>query len=466
MKTNLYKIFVIMLAAWGTSSCSEDYLDDMTGEYTEKTPIALNLTNLTSQNSVKANGVRTHELAFGSESGDKLHITFVGRQSNYDLTSGTYTLATQGQAAAGNFTDASINGETVISGNVTVSNDAGIYRFTGLLHAASGKWYRMASDGIAITFIPDAEPDKYYTGELMRQDCGDANNNIIPGVYKAGFQVKNETGDVVAYFEPVKADNATSLLGDYALTEYASADGQMGNGYVVDLSQWGMGVMKGGSYVVVNDQEIYLNAGGTVSISKNAEGTFTIAGSNLTGTDGTGAPANITDFVIDNIQSLPALGGSSTDADAVELTWVVSAQSQNNVVTVKLGTPGFTVTPPDYVTSFEDIYAGTGNILSLDLLTSDGTLAPGEYTVVPQENAVAGNAIAGYDTTVDWGWGPMEMFNWGSCWFTVDNALSGKHIAGGTASVAASAAGYTISFNGKLEDGTPVKASYTGEISF
>ena len=465
MKKNIYKIFVMAFALFGLVSCGEDYLDDMTGEFSQKAPVAFMINNLTSRNSVKTDAVRLHQLAFGTENNGSLQITFVGNRPAYELSAGTYTFARHEQAAAGNFVDADINGETVVSGSMTVKNDAGSYYFSGLMNTASGKWYRISSEGMDIVFEPDAEPDKYFTGEIMRQDCADAGNNIIPGVYKAGFQIKNEGGEVVAYLEPVKADNATSLLGDYILTEYASAEGQMGNGYVVDLSAWGMGVMKGGSYVVVDGKEVYLNAGGVVSISENGEGAYKVSGVNLSGTDGSGSPADIKEFVIDNIQSLPSLGSAEGDG-AVALTWVVSAQSQNNVVTLKLGTPGFTVTAPDYVTIFEEVYSGTGNILSLDLLTSDGKLAPGEFTVVPQADAKVGNAIAGYDTTVDWGWGPMDMFNWGSCWFSVDNALSGKHISEGVVKVDSAASGYVVSFSGKLEDGTPVKASYSGEISF
>lgn len=469
MKKIIYSLLLGAAAAGLTASCSDDCLDDMTGRYADKAPKALNLTSLAEQTSVKDGSLRRHSLTLKGGDGAEASFTFVCSASTIDLTAGTYTWAQSGAAAAGNFDNAAIGGEAVGAGSVTVKTESGVYAFSGLVQTASGNWYRLNVDNIAITFEPDPEPDKYYTSELMQQPCMLADNTVVPGVYKAGFAVLDEGGQTVAYFEPVKAEGAASLVGSYTLAEYASAEGQMANGYSMDLSMWGMGVISGGSYVVSGGQQYFLNAGGTVTVVANADGTFTISGTGLTASDPEGAPAEFSEFSIDNIQSLPALPAGGNDdpaAEAVVLTQVLSTQSQNGTVTVKLGTDGFTVRQPDYVTSFEETYEGQGNILSFDIVTSDGTLVPGVYTAAAQESAAAGNFIAGYDTTVDWGWGPMAMTNWGTCWFTVDNGLSGAHITSGTLTVDTNADGYAIDFDGALEDGTPVKASFKGAITF
>lgn len=464
MKKILFKILIASLGASGLQACSNDYLDDMTGEYATKAPVDCKISNLSSKTSVKDGAMRRHTLSFGTNGASTFSATFIGKSSDITLPGSTYTCAPGATAAVGNFTDASINGASVASGSITVKSGADGYSFSGLICDANGHWYRLASDNITLTFEPDPEPDKYFSSELTMQPCTLADQSIVPGVYKAGFSLLNEGGEAVAYFEPVVAESDTSLAGDYVLTEYASAAGQAANGYMVDLSMWGMGIMKGGSYVVADGKELYLNPGGTISISKNSDGTYKITGANLTAVDETGASESVPvdDFEFDNIQSLPQLPGATTFA----LTRVISTQLQNNVVTLKLGTDGFTVTAPDYQTTFEETYSGQGAILSVDVVTTDGTLSAGTYGISTQEESTPGTFIAGYDTTVDWGWGPMEMKNWGSCWFTVNDALDGKHISDGTLTIANDGTAYTITFEGTLSDNTAVKATYTGEITF
>ena len=127
------------------------------------------------------------------------------------------------------------------------------------------------------------------------------------------------------------------------------------------------------------------------------------------------------------------------DPEPVKLTTVLSATSNlaNGVasLTMNLATDG--VTTEFDMTTYQNVYKGTGNYLALDIYSADGYLHEGTYTA----NAVGGvlnegEFGIGYDTTMDFGWGPMEFFNWGTCWWTVDNgATSAEKVLEGTVTV-------------------------------
>lgn len=146
---------------------------------------------------------------------------------------------------------------------------------------------------------------------------------------------------------------------------------------------------------------------------------------------------------------------------------VVPAQVQGsgykNIVTVKLATEGVTAAYNEATYSYD--YAGDGSYLSVDFICATPTLGPGTYTIAANDRAVAGNFVAGYDTTVNWGFGDIPMYNWGSCWFDVaDGVPTGRHIEKGTITVATANSVYTIEGRFTLADGTALKAVYAGRI--
>ena len=88
--------------------------------------------------------------------------------------------------------------------------------------------------------------------------------------------------------------------------------------------------------------------------------------------------------------------------------------------------------------TWQTIWEGEGNYLAADIYSADGKLYTGEYKACAVGGVVGeGEFGIGYDTTVDWGWGPMEMKDWGTCWWTVaDGATSAVKILDGTMTVA------------------------------
>lgn len=217
----------------------------------------------------------------------------------------------------------------------------------------------------------------------------------------------------------------------------------------------------------------------------------------VTGTDGTTLTVNgVKGQVVDGNLKVTAEGGAYTVSGTVkvetegkaahyELAWageaaaikfkelptmtkltqVISAQSNvangTNSVTVQLGTEG--ISKEFDMTTYQEVWKGTGAYLAVDFYSVDGYLAAGTYKACADPTAPqAGEFVIGYDTTVDWGWGPMEMFNWGTCWWTVDNAAPvAEKILSGEIYVAydKKSKSYTID----IDNGTQY-AQFVGEI--
>lgn len=147
------------------------------------------------------------------------------------------------------------------------------------------------------------------------------------------------------------------------------------------------------------------------------------------------------------------------------LTKVLTATSNvangTNTVTVQLSTDGWS--QEFDMNTYQNVYTGTGAYLAVDFYSEDGYLAAGTYKAgADPTNPQPGEFVVGYDTTVDWGWGPMEMKDWGTCWWTVDNAAPvAQKILSGEIYVAfdKKSKAYTID----IDNGTQY-AKFVGEI--
>ena len=72
------------------------------------------------------------------------------------------------------------------------------------------------------------------------------------------------------------------------------------------------------------------------------------------------------------------------------------------------------------MTTYQNVLKGTGNYLAVDFYSEKGYLKPGTYT--PSKNPSdpqPGEYVIGYDTTMEY-WGQVyQMYDWGTCWWTV-----------------------------------------------
>ncbi len=124
------------------------------------------------------------------------------------------------------------------------------------------------------------------------------------------------------------------------------------------------------------------------------------------------------------------------DPAPLDLTVIqqASANKDNKLVTMQLATEGIS---QGYDENWQPVWTGEGYYLALDLYSEDGYLHEGNYTASAEGGVVnAGEFGIGYDTEVDWGWGPMEMKDWGTClWMVSGGKATAEKITAGLVNV-------------------------------
>ena len=111
-----------------------------------------------------------------------------------------------------------------------------------------------------------------------------------------------------------------------------------------------------------------------------------------------------------------------------------SANKDSKLVTLQLATEGIS---QGYDENWQQVWTGEGKYLAIDLYSEDGYLHDGLYRASAQGGVVnSGEFGIGYDAVVDWGWGPMEMKDWGTCLWTVSGGkATAEKITSGLVSV-------------------------------
>ena len=178
---------------------------------------------------------------------------------------------------------------------------------------------------------------------------------------------------------------------------------------------------KNKSYIVGNGGSTFTVGGNSVPIESGSitatqgEGTYTFEGSLW-----------LADESIIKVKSTVNLVFEA-DPEPVKLSTVLSAASNlaNGVSTISMSLAQDGISSEMDMSTYQTIWHGEGNYLSIDLYSADGYLHEGTYTANTVGGEVSeGQFGIGYDTTVDWGFGPMEMKDWGTCWWTVGNGVA------------------------------------------
>ena len=359
--------------------------------------------------------------------------------------------------------------EKITTGDITVAIDENsVYTIT----VDNGELYVQFTGEIPAVTKP-AVPD---TANNTKQD-----NSPLEGVTLYWLQIKDAAGSLVAELDLVTNQGATSLAGEYKVTSYPDEVGEAGNGFYIDLGAmgWGEGVVSGGTilygpdgtpYVIDADKsniKITENKGQTIIIVKGTTNGATIAGKYVIGEpkedeDGEGEGGGCG---CDCDGCKDCTGGSGDGDDeggnsfkGERLTKFLSLNPGTGIVTAQFGTAGLSIVQSDYGPQI----SGEGNYLKFDAYSADGKLAAGVYRASAVGGVVGeGEFSIGYDTTVDWGWGPMEFTNWGTCWMThnADGSETGVKITDGTLTVEISGETYTITLESSV-----LNAQYVGPL--
>ena len=442
----IYKIFAVAASILALSSCVESAIGPMTGKY-EK-PVVYEMNTLASQSVEKGDKYRTFTVEL---SGDNASMTLKMVSDKYFLADGSYTPAPADQAKKNTYIvgngGTTFNNIPVETGSIKVSQGEGTYSFAGMLWLADESVIEIKST-VALVYEADPEPVKLST-------VLSATSNLANGT--KSLTINLGTDGISSTTEPPTWQPVWTGTGNYLALDIYSADGYLHEGTytasaaggTINEGEFGIGWDPGDIWNIGIAFENWGTcwwdvAGGAATINqKVTEGSVTVTrkGSKwvIELVSGEGKSMLWTKFegAIDALTD-PALGGGGNvdDTDYVELTKLLSATKNQGLLTINMAQDGISsTTDPN---TWQTIWEGEGNYLAADIYSADGKLYTGEYKACAVGGAVGeGEFGIGYDTTVDWGWGPMEMKDWGTCWWTVaDGATSAEKVLDGTMTVA------------------------------
>ena len=441
----IYKIFAAAASILALSSCVESAIEPMTGKYGK--PVVYEMNTLASQSVEKGDKYRTFTVELSDDNNIPMTLKMVN--DKYFLADGSYTPAPADQAKKNTYIvgngGTTFNNIPVETGSIKVAQGEGTYSFAGILWLADESIVEIKST-VALVYEPDPEPVKLST-------VLSATSNLASGVQTVTMQlaqdgIYSET-DMTTWQTIWHGEGNYLAIDLYSTDGYlhegtysASAvggvvgEGEFGIGYDTTVD-WGWGPMEmkdwGTCWWSVSN--------GAATAKKILEGTINVSkkGSKwvIELISGEGKEMIWAKFE-GAIEALTDGGnaGGSDDADYIELTTLLSATKNQGVLTINMAQDGISsTTDPN---TWQTIWEGEGNYLATDIYSPDGKLYTGEYKACAVGGVVGeGEFGIGYDTTVDWGWGPMEMKDWGTCWWTVANgATSAEKILDGTMTVA------------------------------
>ena len=442
----IYKIFAAAASILALSSCVESAIEPMTGKYAK--PVVYEMNTLASQSVEKGDKNRTFTVEL---SGDNASMTLKMVNDKYFLADGNYTPAPADQAKKNTYIvgngGTTFNDIPVETGSIKVAQGEGTYSFAGILWLADESVIEIKST-VALVYEADPEPVKLSTVLSATSNLANGSQTVTmqlaqDGIYSEWDMNTYQTiwhgeGNYLA----IDLYSADGYLheGTYSASVVGGVvgEGQFGIGYDTTVD-WGWGPMEmkdwGTCWWSVSN--------GAATAKKILEGTINVSkkgskwvielisgeGKEMIWAKFEGAVDALTD---------PALGGGGNvdDTDYVELTKLLSATKNPGVLTINMAQDGISsTTDPN---TWQTIWEGEGNYLAADIYSADGKLYTGEYKACAVGGTVGeGEFGIGYDTTVDFGWGPMEMKDWGTCWWTVaDGATSAVKILDGTMTVA------------------------------
>ena len=440
----IYKIFAVAASILALSSCVESAIEPMTGKY-EK-PVVYEMNTLASQSVEKGDKYRTFTVEL---SGDNASMTLKMVNDKYFLADGSYTPAPADQAKKNTYIvgngGTTFNNIPVETGSIKVAQGEGTYSFAGILWLADESVVEIKST-VALVYEPDPEPVKLST-------VLSATSNLANGVQTVTMQLAQD--GIYSEMDMTTWQTIWHGEGNFLAIDLYSADGYLHEGTysasavggVVGEGQFGIGydttVDWGWGPIEMKDWGTcwWSVSNGAATAKKILEGTVNVSkkGSKwvIELISGEGKEMIWAKFegAVDALTDGGNAGGSD-DADYIELTTLLSATKNQGLLTINMAQDGISsTTDPN---TWQTIWEGEGNYLAADIYSADGKLYTGEYKACAVGGTVGeGEFGIGYDTTVDWGWGPMEMKDWGTCWWTVaDGATSAEKILDGTMTVA------------------------------
>ena len=440
----IHKIFAAAASILALSSCVQDAIGPLTGEY-EK-PVTYELNTLVKNEVTVDKSTRTFNVVL-TDNAATLDMKFVGNK--YFLPDNGYTAATADAAKNGTYivgnggSTFTVNGNTVgiDSGTLNVKQADGVYTFKGTLWLADESVIAVNS---AVAIVYEADPEPVILKQVLS-----ATSNVASGTNS--LTINLGTDGISSTTDPTTWQTVWTGTGNYLALDIYSEDGYLHEGTYTACATggainpgefgigWDPGDLWGIGMVFENWGTCWWDVanGAAVVNQKVTEGTVTVTrkgskwvielvsgeGKAMLWTKFEGAIEAVTD---------PALGGGGNvdDTDYVELTNLLSATSNvangTKSLTMNLGTDGISSTTDP--ATWQTVWEGEGNYLALDIYSEDGKLYTGTYNACAAGGAInAGEFGIGWDPGDLWGIG-MVFENWGTCWW---NVAGGAAVAAG-----------------------------------
>ena len=470
-----YKLLAAVAGLMALSSCVEEAIGPLTGQY-EK-PVTYELNTVKDQSVVKGESLRTFNVTLTNETatlamkftGDKYFLADGGYTASVEAKKGTYLVGNGGST----FT---LNGNTVgvDAGTLTVVNTDGTYSFTGMLWLADESVVEIKS---AVKLVYEADPEPVVLKNVIS-----ATSNVASGTNSVTINLA--TADVTATYNPATWSNEFSGTGNYLALDIYSEDGYLHEGTytasavggAINAGEFGIGWDPGDLWGIGMVFENWgtcwwdVNNGATSINQKVTEGTVTVSkkGSKwvIELVSGEGKSMLWTKFegAIPELTAGGSTGGDTDDTDYVELSALLSATSNvangTKSLTINMAEDGISsvMDPATWQTTWE----GEGHYLALDIYSEDGKLYTGTYNAGTVGGAInAGEFGIGWDPGDLWGIG-MVFENWGTCWWNVAGgaAVAEAKVVDGTVEVAVQGTDLVI----KLKS-TVVNAKFTCPVA-
>ena len=436
-----YKLLAAVAGLMALSSCVEEAIGPLTGQY-EK-PVTYELNTVKDQSVVKGESLRTFNVTLTNETatlamkftGDKYFLADGGYTASVEAKKGTYLVGNGGST----FT---LNGNTVgvDAGTLTVVNTEGTYSFTGLRWLADESVVEIKS---AVKLVYEADPEPVVLKNVIS-----ATSNVASGTNS--LTINLATADVTGAYDAATWSTVYTGTGNYLALDIYSADGYLHEGTYTACAAggaiaegefgigWDPGDLWGIGMVFENWGTCWWDVNnGVVTINqKVTEGTVTVSkkGSKwvIELVSGEGKSMLWTKFegAIPELTAGGSTGGDTDDTDYVELSALLSATSNvangTKSLTMNLGTDGISSTTDP--ATWQTVWEGEGNYLGLDIYSEDGKLYTGTYNACAAGGTInAGEFGIGWDPGDLWGIG-MVFENWGTCWW---NVAGGAAVAAG-----------------------------------
>ncbi len=403
---------------------------------------------------VRPNYVFTVEIgtagATKTESGTVLEAKFVSNRAS--LHQGAYTAAKSGSEGHGNFiigdngSKLYVDGQekAIAAGTIDVKVTGATYTISGAIKLDDNTWFDFACEDCALSW--GELPEKVNLVEVTS-----AQSNVASGTMSVTVNLSDGNWKEEMNWETWQSTVTGS--GYYFAIDFYSEDGYLAPGTykasqvggTINPGEFGIGWDPGDLWgigqvftdwgtcwwTVDANAEIQKVAkkitSGEIVVELAKDKTYTIYMDN-------------DELVAEFVGKIPAVtepdkpaggdgGGDSTTY--TELTTLISATKNTGLLTINMAQDGLSATTDP--NTWQTVWTGNGNYLALDIYSADGKLYTGEYTACETGGVVGeGQFGIGYDTEF---WG-MQMYNWGTCWWTVANgATSAEKILDGTIKV-------------------------------